>query len=259
VQTPAWNELNAPAAKPVVVEPPKRVVAPAVRALFAEFEPPAPPAASAARGQAPVVKVKSPPLEGPARIRALEVIQEEVRGCTRCGLVAKRHNTVFARGNPMARLAFVGEGPGEQEDLQGLPFVGRAGQLLDRIVMGMGLTQDDIYVCNVVKCRPPGNRVPEPDEMTTCGPYLSAQLDLVRPEVIVVLGLTAARYLLKTKSPMSKLRGQWQNYEDIAVMPTWHPAYVLRDMDRPNSTARREVWEDMKLVLAKLGLPVPQK
>lgn len=612
VQTPAWNELNAPASKPVVVEPPKRVVAPAVRALFAEFEPPASPAAGSPRGQALVVREKSPPLEGPARIRALEVIQEEVRGCTKCGLAAKRHNTVFSRGNPMARLAFVGEGPGEQEDLQGLPFVGRAGQLLDRIVTGMGLTQDDIYIANVVKClryttlvqlengswervgrlvrqryagrvmsmlpdgrleprrvigwhvsplgerkvyklsyasaasrggknrttwltedhevltergwvaardlqpddriatgqglsrvahevvvgtllgdssispgrahlemvhsrdqkayvhlkaralaelgpivddstttaagreylttrcrtrafragrilrqrfypdgrkripddlvltprvvavwfmddgytrvrtdhnalaeiaahsftageiarlidllrrdvgleaytresspgrilfgaestrrlseliapfcppsmryklppavaarvafdarlyepeapetfydrvvvepveyngtdrtffcldveethnfvtsggvvhncRPPGNRVPEPDEMSTCGPYLSAQLDLVRPEVIVVLGLTAARYLLKTKSPMSKLRGQWQKYEDIAVMPTWHPAYVLRDMDRPNSTARREVWEDMKLVLAKLGLAVPQK
>lgn len=237
----------APTPPPAPVAPlAERAVPPALRALFAEAAPPP---------RIPTVAVPAR-LEGAARVEALRVLQDEVAGCTRCRLAPGRTQTVFARGNPLARVMFVGEGPGEHEDRQGLPFVGRAGQLLDRIIGAMGLDPaQDVYIANVVKCRPPSNRNPEPDEMDACGPYLQQQLGMIRPEVIVVLGKVAAHYLLKVNAPMGKLRGQWTKWEGIDVMPTWHPAYVLREMERPGSTARREVWTDVQRVMERLGLP----
>jgi DNA polymerase len=181
------------------------------------------------------------------------VLQEEVRACQKCRLHAQRTQTVFARGNPFAKLMFVGEGPGREEDLQGAPFVGAAGQLLDKIIGAMGLREEEVYIANVVKCRPPNNRVPEPDEMASCGPYLNAQLANVRPEVVVALGKTAASYLLGTSASMSRLRGRWHSWRGIPLLATWHPAYLLRQPE-----AKRDTWEDMKLVLARLGRPVPR-
>ena len=243
---PAPVAPPAVVAAPPVAPPAERAVPPALRALFAEAAPPP---------RSPTVTVPAR-LEGAARVEALRVLQDEVAGCTRCRLAPGRTQTVFARGNPLARVMFVGEGPGEHEDRQGLPFVGRAGQLLDRIIGAMGLDPaQDVYIANVVKCRPPSNRNPEPDEMDACGPYLQQQLGMIRPEVIVVLGKVAAHYLLKVNAPMGKLRGQWTKWEGIDVMPTWHPAYVLREMERPGSTARREVWTDVQRVMERLGLP----
>jgi len=233
-----------PVAMPAIARP---VVptAPVVRTLFGEPAAPPPPPPRISGG---------PPLEGEARVHALSVIQDEVRGCTACRLAPTRRNTVFARGNPFARLCFIGEGPGEQEDKQGLPFVGPAGQLLDKIIVAMGLSPDDVYVANIVKCRPPNNRVPEHDEMRACTPFLVRQLDLVRPEVIVALGRTAVSFLLDTKDSMSRLRGRWHSYEGIPVLPTWHPAYLLRTPE-----AKADTWADMKVVMARLGLAVPQR
>ncbi|MBK6531445.1 MAG: uracil-DNA glycosylase [Deltaproteobacteria bacterium] len=191
------------------------------------------------------------------RAGALRVIQEEVRACRACKLAPTRTQTVFARGNPDARLCFIGEGPGADEDRTGLPFVGVAGQLLDRIIAAMRLTEDQVYIANIVKCRPPNNRVPYDEEMSACTPFLLRQLEVVKPEVIVALGKTAAGFLLEDKSTMTTMRGRWHSWKGVPVMPTWHPSYVLRVRDDPKSTARAEVWTDMKLVLERLGLPVP--
>jgi DNA polymerase len=195
-----------------------------------------------------------PVLEGDARHAALRVLNDRVVECKRCRLHEGRTQTVFARGNPFAPLAFVGEGPGRDEDLQGSPFVGAAGQLLDQIIAAMGMRQDEVYICNVVKCRPPNNRVPAPDEMTLCGGYLVKQLGFVRPQLIVALGKTATSYLLESTEAMNKLRGRWHTWQGLPLLPTWHPAYLLR-----TPTAKRDTWEDMKLVLSKLGRPVPKR
>jgi DNA polymerase len=182
-----------------------------------------------------------------------------VAACTKCGLAATRTQTVFARGNPAAQLCFVGEAPGADEDAQGLPFVGRAGQLLDRMIAAMGLSpQDDVYVCNILKCRPPGNRRPEPEEMAACFPYLHEQLDLVHPRVIVALGNTAVAALLDTRLGITKVRGQWKLYRGILVMPTYHPSYLLRPSPQ-QTDAKRQAWEDLQLVMRELGLPPPKK
>jgi DNA polymerase len=194
-----------------------------------------------------------PRLAGEERVRALRVLQEVARGCTRCRLHEGRTKSVFARGNPHAALAFVGEGPGRDEDLQGAPFVGAAGQLLDKIIAAMGLTIDDVYICNVVKCRPPNNRVPAPDEMGSCGPYLVNQLGMVRPQWIVALGKTAASYLLDSTESMTRLRGTWHTWQGIPLLATWHPAYLLR-----TPAAKKDTWEDMKLVLQRMGRSVPR-
>lgn len=191
------------------------------------------------------------------RVGALRVIQDEVRACRSCKLAPTRTQTVFARGNPGARLCFIGEGPGADEDRTGQPFVGAAGQLLDRIIAAMRLTQDQVYIANIVKCRPPNNRVPDHEEMSACTPFLLRQLDVVRPDVIVALGRTATAFLLESKGSMTPIRGRWHSWRGVPVMPTWHPSYVLRVRDDPKSTARAEVWTDMKLVLERLGLPVP--
>jgi uracil-DNA glycosylase family 4 len=162
---------------------------------------------------------------------------------------------VFARGTGSSGLCFVGEGPGADEDAQGYPFVGKAGQLLDRMIEAMGFLRDEVYVCNVVKCRPPKNRKPEPDEMATCRPYLVEQLDLLNPEVIVALGATAVEGLLGIGGGITRLRGKWRLYQGrIAVMPTFHPAYLLRTPE-----AKRDVWQDLQEVLRHMGRPVPSK
>lgn len=175
-------------------------------------------------------------------------MQHEVSQCARCPLHGHRTQTVFARGNPAAELMFVGEGPGQDEDEQGLPFVGKAGQLLDRMIVAMGYAPADVYVANVVKCRPPMNRKPEPGEIASCVGYLHEQIALVRPKMLVALGATAVEGLLEQTGIM-RLRGTFRLYRgQIPVMPTFHPAYLLRTPD-----AKREVWSDLKQVMAKLG------
>jgi uracil-DNA glycosylase len=185
----------------------------------------------------------------------LPQLAAEVAGCTKCGLAATRTQTVFARGNPAANLCFVGEAPGADEDAQGLPFVGRAGQLLDRMIGAMGLSPEkDVYICNILKCRPPGNRRPEPVEMATCIPYLHEQLALVRPRAIVAMGNTAVAALLDTKLGITKLRGQWKLYQGhTLVMPTYHPSYLLRPSPQ-QTEAKRQAWLDLQLVMKELGL-----
>ena len=178
----------------------------------------------------------------------LKVIREELGDCTRCKLHAGRTNLVFGVGNPKADLMFVGEAPGRDEDLKGEPFVGRAGQLLTKIIEAIDLTRDDVYIANVIKCRPPQNRNPELDEVETCEPFLFSQIDAIRPRVIVALGAFAVRTLLRDdKTPISKLRGQQYSYRGTTLIPTFHPAYLLRSPDK-----KRYVWEDMKQVRAIL-------
>jgi uracil-DNA glycosylase len=181
-------------------------------------------------------------------------IREDLGECTRCKLHKHRHTIVFGDGNPKAELVFVGEGPGADEDAQGLPFVGRAGKLLTQMIEAMGLQRKDVYICNVVKCRPPENRTPEEDEVSTCSPFLLRQLDVISPRVIVCLGAVAAKTLLKTNRGISQFRGQWLDYRSSKLMATYHPAYLLR-----NPNAKPEVWKDLQKVMAVLGLQPPKK
>jgi len=185
---------------------------------------------------------------------ALLAIRQEIGDCTRCKLAAGRHRLVFGVGNPAAELVFVGEGPGEDEDRQGEPFVGRAGQLLTRMIEAMGYARGDVYIANVVKCRPPGNRNPEPDEIEACEPFLRAQLAAIRPRVIVALGKFAAQTLLRDATPISRLRGRWATYEGVKLMPTFHPAYLLRSPDE-----KKKAWEDLQLVMKELGSSLPRR
>jgi uracil-DNA glycosylase family 4 len=179
----------------------------------------------------------------------LEKIREDLGECTRCRLHEQRNKIVFGQGNPRAELVFVGEGPGHDEDLQGLAFVGRAGKLLTQMIEAMGLTREQVYICNVVKCRPPENRKPEDDEVATCSPYLYRQLDAIAPKAIVCLGGTAAQALLKTKDSISRFRGVWFDFRNTKLLATYHPAYLLR-----NPAAKGEVWKDLQKVMAHLGL-----
>jgi uracil-DNA glycosylase family 4 len=178
-------------------------------------------------------------------------IREDLGDCTRCKLHKTRKNIVFADGNPKAELIFVGEGPGADEDAQGLPFVGRAGKLLNQMIEAMGLRRQDVYICNVVKCRPPENRLPEKDEIEQCSPFLLRQLDTIAPKVIVCLGACAAQTLLETNRGISQFRGQWLDFRGHKLMATYHPAYLLR-----NPSAKAEVWKDLQKVMAVLGLEV---
>jgi uracil-DNA glycosylase len=178
-------------------------------------------------------------------------IREDLGDCTRCKLHKNRHSIVFGDGNPKAELVFVGEGPGADEDAQGLPFVGRAGKLLTQMIEAMGLRRKDVYICNVVKCRPPENRLPEEDEVKTCSPFLFRQLDVIAPKVIVCLGAVAAKTLLQTNRGISQFRGQWLEYRGSKLLATYHPAYLLR-----NPNAKGEVWKDLQKVMAVLGLQV---
>jgi uracil-DNA glycosylase family 4 len=187
-------------------------------------------------------------VERPGGALGLSVVRQELGDCTRCKLSAGRKNLVYGVGNPDAHLVFVGEGPGADEDEQGEPFVGKAGQLLTKMIEAMGYRRQDVYICNVVKCRPPGNRNPEPDEIAACEPFLKKQLGAIRPRVIVALGKFAAQCLLRDDTPISRLRGNFRSYEGIQLMPTFHPAYLLRDPSK-----KKEAWEDLKAVLATLG------
>jgi uracil-DNA glycosylase family 4 len=206
---------------------------------------------------ATLTPTQTPSLDRHIRLPALAL---EVSTCTRCSLSSTRTQTVFSRGNPDAALCFIGEAPGADEDEQGLPFVGRAGQLLDRMIGAMGLSPaKDVYVCNILKCRPPGNRRPEPEEMAACFPYLHEQLALVEPRVIVALGNTAVGALLDTKMGITKVRGQWKLYRGrTLVMPTYHPSYLLRPSPQ-QADAKRQAWEDLQLVMKELGLVLPKK
>lgn len=198
------------------------------------------------------------------KIRLLKELDDNhVRGCTRCPLSKGRTHTVFGEGDPDARIMFVGEGPGADEDASGRPFVGRAGQLLDKMIVAMGLDREQVFIGNVVKCRPPGNRTPAPEEIQACWAYLVRQLQIIRPEVIVTLGNPATQNLLNTSAGITRLRGTWQQLPDLggglggtAVMPTFHPSYVLRQY---TPEIRGKVWSDLQAVLGKLGMDLPKR
>ena len=187
--------------------------------------------------------------------KTLEEIAGQVRVCSACPLHASRKNTVPGEGNPnRPDIMFVGEGPGADEDAQGRPFVGEAGQLLDKMIAGMGYKREEVFIANIVKCRPPGNRVPLPEEMNACVPYLKAQIALIKPKIIVALGKTAVQALLQEDVAITKFRGTWCRYEGIDLMPTYHPAYLLRSPGK-----KGETWADLKTVLAKLGKEPPAR
>ena len=253
----AWEEELGGIGVPAVAVPARRGPVAPERRLVHETpagEParPARPAAPARPASAPPA---APPVASPAsgdRAQRLRVLQEEAASCTRCRLHQGRNRSVFARGNPNTDLVFVGEGPGYHEDQKGLPFVGNAGALLDRMVQAMGYPRDGVYICNVVKCRPPENRTPKPDEAGACKPYLVGQLEAVRPKVIVALGRCAAENLGQVEPDGRGWRGRWGEYEGIPVMSTYHPAFLLR-----SPQFKRPVWEDLQAVLRKLGRPIP--
>jgi uracil-DNA glycosylase len=182
----------------------------------------------------------------------LNDLGREVAACRLCALATTRNNTVFGDGNVSAKIVFVGEAPGADEDKQGLPFVGKAGQLLTKIINAMGLERKDVYICNILKCRPPGNRNPLPDEIRLCEPFLKKQLQLISPQIICALGSFAAKTLLKTETPITLLRGRFHTYEGIQLMPTYHPAYLLR-----NPSAKKSVWDDVQLIMKEIQLRHP--
>ncbi len=206
------------------------------------------PAISARKDSAPTLKISAAvPIAD--RAAALQVIRDEIGDCTRCALHKGRNKLVFADGDPNARLMFVGEGPGADEDAQGLPFVGRAGQLLNNMIAAMGLKREQVYIANVVKCRPPGNRTPEPEEANTCTPFLFRQIDVVRPQVLVALGATAATYLLGHRQPLAGLRGRVHAFRGMQLIVTYHPAFLLRDPRQ-----KKEAWADLQIAMKELGL-----
>lgn len=218
-----------------------------------EFSEAALPAAAPAQNLAPDEK---------ARLLS-EMNEKEVSVCTKCSLSQGRNHTVFGEANPDADLVFVGEGPGADEDRTGRPFVGRAGELLTKMIHAMGLTREDVFICNIVKCRPPGNRAPAPEEVQACWGYLIRQLQIIRPKAIITLGNPATQNLLQTRVGITRLRGQWQKLPElgeslagIPVMPTFHPAYVLRQYTVAN---RQKVWSDLRSVMEVLGLQPPKK
>jgi len=255
--------IGVPSAPVVESAPQVAELQPPARAEFAAGPGPAAPARAVGEAS-PVRNAAAPPaaaapLVVPADVEGrrarLSVLADEVRACTRCALHAERTQAVFARGTGSAGVCFVGEGPGADEDAQGYPFVGAAGQLLDKMIAAMGLSRDDVYVCNVVKCRPPKNRKPEPDEMAACRPYLEEQIELIQPQVMVALGATAVQGLLGTTEGITRLRGKWKLYRGrFPVLPTFHPAYLLR-----TPGAKREVWDDLQAVLRQMGRSLPER
>jgi uracil-DNA glycosylase len=196
------------------------------------------------------------PLIAPGkREAALKAIRADIGDCKRCPLAfAGRHTIVFGEGDANARLMFVGEGPGADEDMQGRPFVGRAGQLLNNMITAMGLQREEVYIANIVKCRPPQNRTPEPEEANTCSQFLFRQIDVIRPEILVALGATAATYLLGGKSSLSSLRGRLHKARGSKLIVTYHPAYLLRDPRQ-----KKEAWADLQIAMAELGLQAPKR
>jgi DNA polymerase len=231
-----WLPAGRPPPQPVVAEEGTRQSA----TLFDEG------------GDATPAEEVAPPEE---RKRQLTVLAEHVAGCTRCAELARsRKKTVFGVGAVDPEICFVGEAPGANEDIQGEPFVGEAGQLLNRIIAACGMRREDVYICNIIKCRPPGNRLPLADEAGNCREYLERQLELVRPKFLCALGACAAQNLLGTTSPIGRLRGRFHNYRGIPVLCTYHPAYLLRSPEK-----KKDVWEDMKKLLARMGRPVPAR
>jgi DNA polymerase len=209
------------------------------------------------RGPSPstTVELRASSPVGVDPIKALKLIREDLGDCTRCKLHKQgRKQIVFGVGNPRAELMFVGEGPGADEDEQGEPFVGRAGQLLNNMIKAMGIQREDVYIANIVKCRPPGNRTPERDECETCSPFLLRQIDVVNPKVIVALGAVAAKTLLAINAPMSDLRGHWYDFRGHKLAVTYHPAFLLRDPRQ-----KKETWKDLQMVMKELGLKPPAK
>jgi len=207
--------------------------------------------------QMPTEPFTAPVMQRAQKIAALRALDEtQVKGCTKCRLCETRTQTVFGEGDADAQLMFIGEGPGENEDLHGRPFVGEAGQLLDKMILAMGFSRQQVFICNIVKCRPPNNRQPAASETAACTPYLLKQIEIVRPRVIVTLGLPSTQLLLQTKNSMTKSRGRWHEWRGIKVMPTYHPAYVLRAYTRDT---REAVWSDLQQVLSALGLTIPKR
>jgi uracil-DNA glycosylase len=254
----------ARAPKPSAPAPAKAATSPAVPqpAPRPKVQPAAQPSPLFTPPEAPPVPV-GPILTGDAKIAAFTALRERAMGCVKCPhLAASRKNVVFGVGNIDATLMFVGEAPGADEDEQAEPFVGKAGQLLTKIIQTMGLQRGDVYIANILKCRPDtpgeaaGNRKPKPEEMQTCIPYLHEQIDLIRPQVLVALGGTAVEGLLGKTVGITKLRGQWQTYRNIPLMPTFHPAYLLR---KELLSDKRLVWEDMLAVMENLSMPITEK
>lgn len=202
----------------------------------------------------PVTLVEAAALAAGDKVGALKLIREDLGDCQRCSLGRTRTKLVYGQGNPNAEVLFLGEAPGEDEDLSGLAFVGKAGQLLTKMIEAMGFTRDEVYICNINKCRPPGNRKPEPQEVEACRPFVERQIRAIRPKVVVALGATATHSLLRTEAPISRLRNVWTTWEDVPVMPTFHPSYLLRSPGE-----KGKAWDDLKLVLAKLGREVPKR
>jgi DNA polymerase len=217
-----------------------------------------PPQPTSSQEDSPILTRKPTPappqIAAADRASALQLIRDEIGDCTRCALHSGRNKLVFGDGSPSARLMFVGEGPGADEDAQGLPFVGKAGQLLNNMIVAMGLRRDEVYIANVVKCRPPGNRTPEPDEANTCSPFLFRQIDVVRPQVLIALGATAATYLLGQRQPLAGLRGRVHTFRGMQLIVTYHPAYLLRDPRQ-----KKEAWADLQIAMRELGLKAPAK
>ena len=241
-----------PSAAGTTVRTPSRPAAPAASAAA----PPPPrreirPQAPAAPVAAPLPSLADRPARTGAEAAALEEVAREVRACTRCPLHRLRTNAVPGEGNPDAELMFIGEGPGRDEDFQGRPFVGRAGQLLRKIIAAMTFREDEVYIANMVKCRPPENRVPHLEEIEACAPYLARQIELIRPKVIVTLGKTPTDYFAPGREGMTARRGRFGDYRGIPVMPTFHPSYLVRN--EGNRELKRMVWEDMQKVMALLG------
>ncbi|MEO6809327.1 MAG: uracil-DNA glycosylase family protein [Isosphaeraceae bacterium] len=238
VSTPVLNAAREPAPSRRPVEPPSPTIRNAPASLFSEPELPGPVIA---------------PAERPARLAALAA---EVAACTKCPLLAStRTQTVFGEGSPTARLMFIGEAPGETEDHTGRPFVGNAGILLtDMITKGMGLAREDVYIANILKCRPPGNRDPSTEEAANCLPFLERQIAIIRPEFLCLLGSPAAKTLLQTSLGVTRLRGKWHRYRGIATIVTYHPSYLLRT---PN--AKKETWGDLQMLMKAMGLKLPER
>jgi uracil-DNA glycosylase family 4 len=236
----------------------KSLARPATRAGNGTLSPPAPSEKIISAANEPAFEIS-----GSSKEEQLRHLAERASVCVKCPhLAARRHTVVFGVGNPDARLMFIGEGPGEEEDLQGEPFVGRAGQLLTKMILAMGLTREQVYIANIVKCRPdmpagaPGNRKPTKQEMDTCVPYLRAQIEVIRPALLVALGATAVEGLLGPVGTIGSLRGKFLEYRGTPLMPTYHPSYLLRN---PSNTEKRKVWEDLLQAMGRLDMPISEK
>ncbi len=248
---PAGRSAELPDAAPIVKEPARPPAAPPARAAA---PPPVPSRPVASLFQEP--GFETPPTDPAERPRVLRVLADEVAACRKCAhLAASRTQTVFADGSATARLMFVGEAPGAEEDRTGIPFVGRAGQLLtDMITKGMGLNRQDVYIANILKCRPPENRLPTGEECANCLSYLERQIEIIRPEFLCLLGLVAASNLLATTLSVGRLRGKWHRYHGIPTLVTYHPSYLLR-----TPSAKKEAWADLQILMNAMGVPIPSR